>query len=434
MDRQRAIGATLILAFISLAGCISLQSSQAQKSPSQKNKARQSITLRNGAMTQGTTVPNYWHQQWVGKGKISVTRDTQIFKQGPAALKVASTSGPAKGQAFQLIQGSPNQSFTISGFAKSTGRVKVNVAIQSFSKKSRPLQFRQVQYLHNTQDWSSFSQEVTLPPKTHKFGIVLLIEGEGEAWLDEVKLTGTNVKNIAGKLEQASAPNQQDSTVVKKQQNPTVPTPGHYPKFPQAWQKLHQQHLQQTQKREINVVFLGDSITRGWQKHKKLWQKHYGKLDAVNFGIGGDRTQQVLWRINNGLFDQIQPQLVVLNIGVNNLWQDGYGSEQIAAGIEKIVAAIHTKSPKTKILLLGILPTGKQLNAPKREKIQAINSKIRQLDNGSTIRFLDMGSNFLEPDGSISKDVMPDYLHLSRQGYQIWATSMEKTLSEMLNE
>lgn len=425
MDRQKAVGATLILTFISLAGCISLQSSQAQKSPSQKNQGRQSITLRNGAMTQGTTVPNYWQHQWVGKGKISITRDTQTFKQGPAALKVASTSGPAKGQAFQLIQGSPHQSFTISGFAKSTGRVKVNVAIQSFSKKSRPLQFQQVQYLHNTQDWSPFSQEVTLPPKTDKFGIVLLIEGQGEAWLDEVKLTGAKVKNIVGKLERASAPNQQD---------PTVPTPGHYPKFPQAWQKLHQKHLQQTQKRQINIVFLGDSITRGWRNHKKLWQKHYGKLNAVNFGIGGDRTQQVLWRIDHGLFDQIRPQLVVLNIGVNNLWQDAYGSEQIAAGVEKIIAAIHTKSPKTKILLLGILPTGRQLNAPKREKIQAINSKIKQLDNGSTIRFLDMGSNFLEADGSISKDVMPDYLHLSRQGYQIWAASMKRTFNEMLNE
>lgn len=435
MYRHRAIGAMLIPTLVTLAGCISLQSSQAQKSPSpsQKDKGKQSITLRNGAMTLGTAVPDYWHHQWVGKGEISITRDTQIFKQGPAALKVASTSEPVKGQAFQQIKGSPGQSFTISGFAKSTGSVKVNVAIQSFSKKSRPLQFQQVKYLHNTQDWSAFSQDITLPPKTHQFGIVLLIEGQGEAWLDEVKLTGSNVKNIDGQVEKVSAPKQQKATATPKSQDPTVPMPGHYPKFPQAWLRLHQQHLKQTQKRQINVVFLGDSITRGWQKHKKLWQQHYGKRGAVNFGIGGDRTQQILWRIDNGLFDEIQPQLVVLNIGVNNLWQNAYGAERIATGIENMVSAIRTKSPQTKILLLGILPTGKQPNTPKRKKIQAINRQIERLDNGSTIRFLDMGPNFLEPDGSISKAVMPDYLHLSKQGYQIWAESMKKSFTEMLD-
>ena len=430
MDRHRAVGATLFLMLVTLAGCISLQSSQAQKSPSPSPKDKQPITLRNGAMTLGKAVPEHWHHQWVGKGKISITRDTQIFKQGPAALKVASTSGPVKGQAFQLIRGSSDQSFTISGFAKSKGAVKVNVAIQSFSKKSRPLQFQQVKYLHNTQDWSSFSQNITLPPKTHQFGIVLLIEGQGAAWLDEVKLTGPNAK---GKLEKASTPKQQKPTVAPKKENPTVPMPGHYPKFPQAWLKIHQQHLKQTQQRPINVVFLGDSITRGWQKHKKLWQQHYGKLGAVNFGMGGDRTQQVLWRIDDGLFDEIQPQLVVLNIGVNNLWQDNSSSGHIAAGIEKIVAGIQIKSPQSKILLLGILPTGEQPNTPKREKIQAINRQIQQFDNGSTIRFLDMGSNFLKPDGSISKDVMPDYLHLSKQGYQIWAESMQKIFTEMLD-
>lgn len=436
MYRHRAIGAPLIIGLVTLAGCISLQSSQAQKStpPSAKEKGKQPITLRNGAMTLGTTVPDYWHHQWVGKGKISITRDTQIFKQGPAALKVASTSGPAKGQAFQLIKGASRQSFTVSGFAKSTGKVKVNIAIQSFSKQSRPLQFQQVKYLHNTQDWSSFSQEVILPPKTHKFGIVLLIEGQGKAWLDEVKLTGSNIKNIADNLEKESAPQQQKPTVTPKQQDPAVPMPGHYPKFPQAWLKLHQQHLKQTQKRQINIVFLGDSITRGWRKHKKLWQQHYGNLGAANFGIGGDRTQQVLWRIDHGLFDDIQPQLVVLNIGVNNLWQDSFNSDRIATGIEKIVAKIRIKTPRTKILLLGILPSGKQPHTPNRKKIQAINRQIEQLDNGSTIRFLDMGPSFLEPDGKISKSVMPDYLHLSPQGYRIWAKSMKNTFNEIFRQ
>lgn len=427
MHRLTATGIMLIVALVTLVSCISLQSSPAQKSSnlSSKDKRQQSITLRNGAMTLGKAVPGFWHHQWVGKGKISITRDTQIFKEGPAALKVSSTSGPAKGQAFQLIKGASGQSFTVSGFAKSTGNVKVHVAVQSFSKQLRPLQFQPVKYLFNNQDWISFSQEIALPPKTHRFGIVLLLEGQGEAWLDEVKLTGINVRNIAGNPAKLPPP---------KQQDPTIPMHGYYPKFPRAWLKLHQQHLKQTQRRQINVVFLGDSITQGWRKHKQLWQQYYGKLDAVNFGIGGDRTQQILWRIDHGLFDQIQPQLVVLNIGVNNLWGDQFGAARIAEGVEKIVDTIQAKSPQTKILLLGILPTGEKPNTANRKKIQAINRQIERLDNGSTIRFLDMGPNFLEPDGTISTKIMPDYLHLSKQGYKIWATSMQKTFAEMLKQ
>lgn len=409
-------------------GYIPPQSSLAQKlfSSSQGYKQEQPpIILQNGAMTLGRTVPDFWHHQWVGKGKIKISRDTQVFKRGPAALKVSSPSGPAKGQAFQLIKGSSGQSFTLSGFARSQGMVKVNVAVQSFSKKSRPIKFQQVQYLHNNQDWTPFSQTVTLPPDTHRFGIVLLLEGQGQAWLDEVKLTGSGVQNIAGNPTQLPPP---------KKQDPTVPMHGYFPKYPQAWLNFHQQYLKQTRKRKINVVFLGDSITRGWRKHKPLWQKHYGKRGAVNFGIGGDRTQQILWRIEHGLFDQIQPQLVVLNIGVNNLWGDQFGAARIAEGIAKIVDAIQAKSPQTKILLIGILPTGKKPNTPYRHKIRAINARSAKLDNGKTIRFLDIGSEFLEADGRISKELMPDYLHLSRKGYQIWADSMQKHFNQMLKE
>lgn len=376
-------------------------------------------------MTLGDEVPGFWHHQWVGKGKIKISRDTQVFKKGPAALSVSSNSAPAKGQASQLIKGSSGQSFTLSGFAKSKGTVKVNVAVQSFSRKSRPIKFQQVQYLHNNQDWTPFSQKVTLPRETHQFGVALLLEGQGQAWLDEVKLTGNGVQNIAGNPDKLPPP---------KKQDPTVPMHGYFPKYPQAWLNFHQQYLKQTRKRKINVVFLGDSIIQGWKNHKQLWRQHYGKQGAVNFGIGGDRTQQILWRINHGLFDQMQPQLVVLNIGVNNLWGDQFGAARIAEGIAKIVDAIQTKSPQTKILLIGILPTGEKPNTSYRRKIRAINARSATLDNGKNIRFLDIGPEFLEADGRISKEIMPDYLHLSRKGYQIWADSMQKHFNQMLKE
>ncbi|WP_299413443.1 GDSL-type esterase/lipase family protein [Acaryochloris sp. IP29b_bin.148] len=375
-------------------------------------------------MTLGDKVPGFWHHRWVETGKVNVSRDTQVFKEGPAALRVSSTSDFTKGQTYQLLQGSSGQSFVLSGFVKSKGTVNVNVAVQSFSQKLRPIQFQTVQNLHNSQDWTAFSQDITLPPNTHQFGIALFLEGQGQAWLDEVKLAGRDVKNIAGNPSELPPP---------KKQDPTVPMHGYFPKYPQAWLKLHQKHLKRAHKRKkVNMVFLGDSITQGWQKHKKLWQKHY--KGAVNFGIGGDRTQQVLWRIEQGLFDQIQPKLVVLNIGVNNLWGDKYGAARISAGIEKIVEAIQAKSPQTKILIIGILPTGKKPNTPIRRKIQAINTRSETLDNGNTIRFLDIGSEFLQADGQIPRKIMPDYLHLSRKGYQIWADSMQKHVDQMLAE
>jgi lysophospholipase L1-like esterase len=219
-----------------------------------------------------------------------------------------------------------------------------------------------------------------------------------------------------------------------RKQDPTIPAPGYFPKYPQAWLKFHKKYLQQTRKGKINIVFLGDSITQGWRKHKKLWQEEYGSRGAVNFGIGGDRTQQILWRIDHGLFDHMRPKLVVLNIGVNNLWGKSSNPVRIAAGIEKIVNVIHTKSPQTKILLLGIFPTGKQPNTPIRKRIRALNALVAKLDNGRTIRFLDIGSQFLEADGKISKAVMPDYLHLSGKGYQIWATSIHDPFTQMLKE
>mgnify|MGYP000657101938 CR=1 FL=1 len=428
MNRHTATGILSFLALGTLLGCLSLPASKAQKqSESMPSHAshQATIVLKNGDMTLGQDIPGFWHHKWVGKGKIEISRDTQVFKRGPAALMVTSTSGPAKGQASQLIKASSGQSFTLRGFAKSAGTVKVNVAVQSLSKQLRPIKFQQVQYLQNNQDWTSFSESVTLPANTHRFRIVLLLEGQGQAWLDEVQLTGDGVKNIAGNPEKLPPP---------KKQDPTVPMRGYFPKYPEAWQNFHEMYLKQTRQRQIKVVFLGDSITRGWKNHKRLWQTHYGKHGAVNFGIGNDRTQQILWRIENGLFDRMQPQLVVLNIGVNNLWSDTYGTDRIAAGIEKIVSTIQTKSPNTKVLVLGILPTGNKPDTPLRRKIRAINAQSAQLDNGKTIRFLDIGSEFLDPNGYISKEIMPDYLHLSKKGYQIWADSMQADFNQILRE
>jgi lysophospholipase L1-like esterase len=160
--------------------------------------------------------------------------------------------------------------------------------------------------------------------------------------------------------------------------------------------------------------------------------KHFEPLKSANFGIGGDRTQHVLWRLQNGELEGIQPKVAVLMIGTNNLGSNT--EEEIAAGITAIVKAIHSKSPDTKVLLLGIFPRSAKATDAVRDKIKKINERIAEMGKEKYVRYLDIGQKFLEEDGSLSKKIMPDYLHLSAKGYQIWADAVEPKVKELLEK
>ena len=193
----------------------------------------------------------------------------------------------------------------------------------------------------------------------------------------------------------------------------------------------HKEFLAIAMKGGVEVVFLGDSITQGWGNNK-TWQKYYTPMKAANFGIGGDQTGHVLWRITEGKeLEGITPKVAVLMIGTNN--SSGQSAEHITEGITLIVKTIHEKSPKTKVLLLAVFPRGEKAGTPIREKLAKINANIAKLDDGGkTVKFLDIGEKFLEKDGTLTKQVMPDFLHLSAKGYEIWAESMNPTLEALL--
>jgi lysophospholipase L1-like esterase len=202
-----------------------------------------------------------------------------------------------------------------------------------------------------------------------------------------------------------------------------------------VWMKMHEDFLEQARKGDIGLLFLGDSITRGWANRSEqgpggIWDRYYGPRRAANFGIGGDRTQHVLWRIEHGELDGVKPEVVVLMIGTNNVHADT--PAEIADGVKAIVKALKTKLPGTRVLLLGVFPRGKKPDAV-RERLKAVNERIAKLDDGGkTLKYLDIGSRFLNPDGTVSQDVMPDFLHLSRKGYGIWADAMEPTLWKLM--
>lgn len=208
-----------------------------------------------------------------------------------------------------------------------------------------------------------------------------------------------------------------------------------------AWVTRHEGFVETARKGGINVLFLGDSITDFWRQPDRgfpVWEKNFAALGAANFGISGDRTQHVLWRMQNGELDGLHPRAVVLMIGTNNtgLERDKLtprnSPEEVVAGVTAIVNGLRSRLPDTRILLLGIFPRGATPDDPQRLQILAINREIARLHNGSSIHFLDIGSRFLQSDGTLSKDVMPDFLHPGPRGYEIWADAIREPLAALL--
>jgi len=189
-------------------------------------------------------------------------------------------------------------------------------------------------------------------------------------------------------------------------------------------------------------VFLGDSITMCWTyppDHQypgglESWNKYY-KDSVSNFGITGDRTQNVLWRLTKGdcLKDYIgkNPRLLVLLIGVNNLLGGQEPPEEVAVGIKTTLAWLREKMPQTKILLLGVLPSGKDPQNPVRAKIAKVNELIAPLADEKTVFFRDFGKALSNPDGSIEQSIFRDFLHFSPAGYEAFAQVLNPVLREL---
>jgi lysophospholipase L1-like esterase len=198
------------------------------------------------------------------------------------------------------------------------------------------------------------------------------------------------------------------------------------------WLAQHKRFVAEAKKGGVDLLFLGDSITDFWRNRGlKVWTQYYAPRHAANFGISGDRTQHVLWRIDHGELDGIKPKVTVLMIGTNNSQENS--PSEITDAIKVIIETIRAKCPGTKILLLGIFPRNWAADGPaEMEIIRQVNDTIARFDDGKTVKYLDIGPKFLGPDGKVSADIMPDFLHPNEKGYRIWAEAMEPALNEML--
>ncbi len=186
-----------------------------------------------------------------------------------------------------------------------------------------------------------------------------------------------------------------------------------------------------------DIEFIGDSITQGWESRgSNVWNEFYGSRKVINMGVSGDRTEHVLWRFEQGQLDGIKAKVAVVMIGTNNSnknkdGMDMYSDTDILEGVTAIVNEIRRRQPDTKIILLGIFPRAKTFSS-QRGRLLEINQALAKLDDGQHIFYLDFGSQLIEKDGTISKDIMPDALHPNDAGYRIWAKAIEPKLKELL--
>lgn len=192
--------------------------------------------------------------------------------------------------------------------------------------------------------------------------------------------------------------------------------------------------------KQIDLVFLGNSITQSWGSEernvwgpgKEIWNEYYKNRNAANFGISGDRTQHILWRIENGCFDEIRPKLIVLHIGTNNMNDNSV--EEIAEGIKTILQLLKQKTPTSKILLLGIFPRGEFPNDPLRIKANKVNKMIKSFSDDQAIFYKDIKLAFLTADGKGDPTKMSaDFLHLKKEGYRAWAEAIEPDIKLFLD-
>lgn len=212
----------------------------------------------------------------------------------------------------------------------------------------------------------------------------------------------------------------------------------------ERWMKRHEGFVELARRGHVDVLFLGDSITDFWRNSnparggRAVWDRDFAALSAANFGISADRTQHVLWRLTHGELDEISPKVVVLLIGTNNT---GFERDnrtprntppEAAEGVCAIVRLLRAKLPRSKILLLAVFPRGEKPADPQRTQGREINARIARLADGSRVRFLDLGPKFLAPDGTLPKEIMPDFLHPSEKGYEIWAAAIKDPLEQML--
>jgi lysophospholipase L1-like esterase len=200
------------------------------------------------------------------------------------------------------------------------------------------------------------------------------------------------------------------------------------------WHPRHLQKLEEVKaSKNAQLIFVGDSITQGWEREGfNVWNRNYSKYNAIDLGFSGDRTENILWRLLHGEVEGLNPKVAVLMFGTNNTGHRQEKPELTAAAIKRDIEELQKRLPNTKLLLLAIFPRDEKPDGELRQINNRVNDIIATFADNKKIYFLDINKSFLDENGVLSRDIMPDLLHPNEKGYEIWAKAMEPTLLKLL--
>ncbi|MFZ5986527.1 MAG: GDSL-type esterase/lipase family protein [Bacillota bacterium] len=192
----------------------------------------------------------------------------------------------------------------------------------------------------------------------------------------------------------------------------------------------HNHFMEIKKTKKIDLLFIGDSITRRWSENPELWDLYFAEYNPENFGVGGDTIQNVRWRLLNGEIDDIEPKIVVLLVGTNNL--PIYSAKEIYAGITQLIDIIQRKLPHTLIILMGLLPRdADNLCNNYMNTILEINSILLNLSLSRKITFLDIGEEYIDKNNKVNRELLPDGIHITRPGYKIWGKKLQPIIDDL---
>lgn len=198
------------------------------------------------------------------------------------------------------------------------------------------------------------------------------------------------------------------------------------------WLPRHQEKLAERSK-DPELVFLGDSITQGWETEgAAAFEETFGHWRTLNLGFSGDRTENVLWRLAHGEVEGIDPKLVVLMIGTNNTGHRMDPPHEVAAGVTSIVRDLRRRLPDTQVLLLAIFPRGETANDEMRINNRQVNQRIRSLADGSQVFYANVNRVFMDERGRLHQAIMPDLLHPNAQGYERLAEALQPMVRSLM--
>lgn len=388
------------------------------------------LTVQNPQMTDGTEKPEGWTQVWTGSGKASVRRDTATFHSAPASLTIEAQGGATQTHVSQMFEVSGGETLGVCGWLRAADGGNAMLAVQSFSASWQGLDLKVLGNNVAGFDWKKVCGEVKLPADARHAAIVLMLQGTGQAWLDDVSADGSD-PGANATPQNAVTPAKPKPQGPPKAKHACDPAEGFYPDYPEAWRKVVEGQLKRAKEGPAPVVFLGDSLTQGWGEQAH-WKDHYAKLGAVNFGVGGDGTPQVLWRIDKGILDGLDPKVIVLCLGVNNVWP-GFGAEDTVKGLEAIIARAKAKCPHAKFLLLGNTHYFDKGDGKSRQRVRTIDAALAKMADGNSIRYVEFAEKLLAGNDELNPDMYKgDKLHFTDKAYEVWSQTMDPVLDAML--